>query len=137
MRKFMFFILFMFLAIPCFGELLTDCPVDGKSLTIIYDGDSYESDVIDCSESFYGPGSCNIELRWWRHITGNTYEIVYTSFYCSESKIAIDSLGCFYSDGTVICPLTRSSDMMTFTVDGVVYKYSKDIPMLPVTVSNP
>jgi len=134
MKKIILLFILTLLALPInsFALILSNCPIDGKSVEGYIGGLYFITDKIDCDNSA-DPNSCSYSLKTYVQVSTNMYQHYDLPFYCSATELKFDTIRCFYQSSQLYCPAVDDSDMMTFYQGPVAYKYSKDVAVFRFT----
>lgn len=106
--------------------LLSNCPVDGQRLVGSFGGMSYETTTIKCDDY----GQCESVLL--ATSDGLTYSVFDLNFSCNSSSFLIDNVRCFYDavNNRLICVLVNDNSLISFSANGRIFSYPKDVPLV-------
>jgi hypothetical protein len=107
------------------------CSLDGRELVGNVNGVYYETSPIKCSD---GIKQCDMTL--FTTPDQYNYHIYNLNFDCDNSTILVNGVRCFYNDNdsSLTCVVADDKNFISFSANGRMFSYPKDVPLVKFTV---
>ena len=107
--------------------MVSDCPVDGKSITGIINSRPFFTDTIDCEKA---PNTtCSYTIQLFYESQPGLYEIYDIPLFCTADDIFLDEMRLFIENGKIYMPLVNESENSIFTSGSKTYVYPDEVPI--------